>query len=105
MNNLSFYKWFNLREADEYSPTVKNGLEIFMKPEEIFEISPASIADGNLTNTHKPFIYLESTDTAYLGETEGYHDSLINQKTKEVLDLLKSASKEAIKAKLEFIVI
>ena len=30
---------------------------------------------------------------------------MLNQKTKEVLDLLKSASKEAIKAKLEFIVI
>jgi len=83
MNNLSFYKWFDLREADEYSPTVKNGLEIFMKPDDDVMISAASIIDGDLTETHVPFIYLESTDTAYLGETEGYHDSLINQKTKE----------------------
>jgi hypothetical protein len=83
MSNLSFKKWFNLRESDDYSPDMKNALEIFMKPEEIFEISPASIADGNLTNTHKPFIYLESTDTVYLGIDEGYHNNLIFQKIKQ----------------------
>ena len=87
MNNLSFYKWFDLREADEYSPTVKNGLEIFMKPDDDVMISAASIIDGNLTQTHNPFIYLESTDTNYLGEIEGYHDSLINQKINPYLML------------------
>ena len=65
MNNLSFYKWFDLREADEYSPDIKNGLEIFMKPDDNVMISAASIIDGNLTDTHVPFIYLESTDTIY----------------------------------------
>ena len=80
MNNLSFYKWFDLREADEYSPTVKNGLEIFMKPDDNVMISAASIIDGDLTDTHVPFIYLESEDTAYFGQTEASHDNLINQK-------------------------
>ena len=83
MNNLSFYRWFNLREADDYSPDVKNALEIFIKPEDSIEISAASIIDGNLAESHKPFIYLESTDTAYLGQTEGYHDNLIHEKIQE----------------------
>lgn len=84
MSNLYFKKWFNLRESDDYSPDMKNALEIFMKPAgEIFGISPASIIDGNLTVTHKPFIYLESTDTVYLGIDEGYHDNLISTKTRE----------------------
>jgi hypothetical protein len=83
MNNLSFYKWFDLREADEYSPDIKNGLEIFMKPDDNVMISAASIIDGNLTDTHVPFIYLESTDTIYSGITEGYHDNLIYAKIRE----------------------
>jgi hypothetical protein len=83
MNNLSFQKWFNLREADEYFPDMKNALEVFMKPDETIYISPASIVDSNLTDTHKPFIYLESTDKVYLGISEGYHDNLIYQKIKE----------------------
>ena len=83
MNNLSFYRWFNLREADDYSPDVKNALEIFIKPDDSIEISAASIIDGNLAESHNPFIYLESTDTAYLGQTEGYHDNLIHEKIQE----------------------
>ena len=81
MNNLSFQKWFNLKESSAYSPTVENGLEIFKKPEENIHISAASIIDGSLTAAHKPFIYLESTDTNYLGENETYHRQLIANET------------------------
>ena len=40
MNNLSFYRWFNLREADDYSPDVKNALDSIRIKRNIIEPNP-----------------------------------------------------------------
>ena len=75
---LNFKTW--LESVDTIKPSLEDAIQSFFVPEDdTIYITAASIIDGELTDRHFPFIYLESEDKIFVGEKNQYHPEIIDE--------------------------
>ena len=73
---LNFKTW--LEVVDIETPSLEKAIQSFFVPDDTIYITAASIIDGELTNRHFPFIYLQQEDKIFVGEKNQYHPEIID---------------------------